>query len=87
MLRGQKSNLTVRSLDRARLAATARGSDSLVHGGSEPGVYVRDLPAFPRGAIASVSYVFLDEVDVIKNGIKNVLRRGDGEFSAIEARC
>jgi hypothetical protein len=87
MLRGQESNLAVCSLDRASLAPTARRSNSLVHGRSEPGVSVRDLPAFPSRAIAPVSYVFLDEVDIIKNGVKDILLRGDGEFSAVKARC
>jgi hypothetical protein len=87
MLRRQKSNLTVCPLDRTRLAATARKSNTCVHDGSEPGVCVRDLFAFPSGAIASVSYVFLDEVDVVKHRVKNILLRGDGEFSTIEARC
>lgn len=86
MLRGQKSNLAIRSLDRARLATAARRSDSLVHGGSKPGVRVRDLPAFPRGAIASVSYVLLDEVYVVKHRVENVLLRGDGELSAVKPR-
>lgn len=87
MLRGQKGNLAIRSLNRARLAATARRSDSLIHGGSESVVGLRDLPAFPRGAIASVPYVSLDEVDVVEHGVKNVLLRGDSEFPSIEARC
>lgn len=87
MLRGQQSNLAICSLDRARLATAARRSDSLVHGGSEPVVRVRDLPAFPSGAIAPVSYVLLDEVDVVKHGVKNILLGGDGELSAIEPRC
>ena len=83
---GQKSNLAVRSLDRTRLAATARRSNTCVHDRSEPGVCVRDFFAFPSGAIAPVSYVFLDEVDVVKDRVKDILLRGDGEFSAIEAR-
>jgi hypothetical protein len=32
-----------------------------------------------------VSYVFLDEVDVVEHGVEDVLLRGDGEFSAFEA--
>jgi hypothetical protein len=83
MLRGQQSDLAICSLDRARLATAARRSDSLVHGGSEPVVRVRDLPAFPSGAIAPVSYVFLDKIDVVKHRVEDVLLRGDGELSAV----
>jgi hypothetical protein len=48
---------------------------------------VRDLLALPSGAIASVPYVFLDEVDVVKHGVEDVLFRGDGEFSAVKPCC
>jgi hypothetical protein len=43
---------------------------------------LRDLLASPSGAVTSVPYVFLDEVDVVKYGVEDVLLRGDGEFSA-----
>ena len=55
----------------------------MVHGGSEPVVRVRDLPALPSGAIAPVSYVFLDKIDVVKHRVEDVLLRGDGELSAV----
>lgn len=87
MLRGQERNFAVRLLDRARLAATARRSNTCIHGGIKPVLCVRDLFAFPGGAVASVSNVFLDEVDVVKHRVEDILLRGDGEFSAIEARC
>ena len=86
MLRGQKSNLAIRSLDRARLATAARRTDSLVHGGSKSVVRVRNLPAFPSRAIASVSDVFLDKIDVVKHRVEDILLRGDGELSAVEPR-
>jgi hypothetical protein len=81
----QKCNLAVRSLDRARLASASRGRNSAVHSRSKPGVRLSYLYAFPSGAIASVPDVFLDEIDVVKYRVQNVLLRGDRELTAVQS--
>jgi hypothetical protein len=85
ILLGQKCNLAVCSLNRARLASASRGRYSAVHSRSKPGVRLGNLLAFPSVAIASVPDVFLDEVDVVKNGVQNVLLRGDRELTAVQS--